>query len=232
MLWKNMKFIEQWTILLRECVARRVDVDGFWKLAQALSRRAPLQQTLLVDVLLESRSVTADIFPYDPLVPRYTTALRKLGLIRTSTLLDGLRKHSSIGREQDKSVAADQESQKTVVESPSTLMTDSRIVQDIIVPLSSSSLPLSIHEVQNIFLVAAKWILAVVRWHTSNISDDQQSGGLMSSQDALALFESLGILLIALSGTEKGHEALSSQDAQGKKSGMVSISTVLVSDIW
>lgn len=214
-----MKPIEQWRKLLHECVARRIEVDVFRKLVKLLSKRAPIQQASLVDVLLESRSVTADVFSYDPLIPRYASILRKLGLIRTSSLLNGLMKHSFIESqdtttEDEKSAIGNQE-KKTV--KPSTLMTDTRIVQDVIAPLSSSNLNLNAQEVQSIFTSASEWILTVVRWHTSNINEDQQLGGMMHSPDALALFESLGILLVALSATERGHEALSSDSSQGMR---------------
>lgn len=206
----NMKPIEQWRKLFHECVARRIEVDVFRKLVKILPRRAPLQQASLVDVLLESRSITADVFPYDPLIPRYAMVLRKLGLIRAATLLDGLRKRSFIASQ---STAGAEQSQKVV--NPSMLMTDTRIVQDLIAPLSSSSLSLNTHDLQNIFAVTAEWILDVARWHASNINDDHQMGGLMSSPDALALFESLGILLVALSATTKGHAALASESTSG-----------------
>ncbi|EEA27945.1 mediator complex subunit [Talaromyces marneffei ATCC 18224] len=207
-----MKPIQQWRKLLHECVARRIEVDVFCKLVKILARRAPLQQAYLVGVLLESRAVTADIFPYDPLIPRYATALRKLGLIRTATLLDGLRKQPFI---ESQSTADAEQSQKTV--NSSILMTDTRIVQDLIAPLSSSSPSLDTQDIQSIFAITAEWILDVARWHTSNINDENQMGGLMSSPDALALFESLGILLVALSATAKGHDALASESTSDFK---------------
>lgn len=204
-----MKPVEQWRKLLHECVARRIEVDVFRKLVKILSRRAPLQQASVVDVLLDSQAITADIFPYDPLIPRYATALRKLGLIRTASLLDGLRKRSSLGNQP----AGGAERQK--MGNRSMLMTDARIVQDLIAPLSSSSLSLNTSDIQSIFAITAEWILDVARWHASDINDEHQMGGLMSSPDALALFESLGILLVALSATAKGHDALASESTSG-----------------
>ncbi|RAO64039.1 uncharacterized protein BHQ10_000051 [Talaromyces amestolkiae] len=97
------------------------------------------------------------------------------------------------------------------------LMTDTRIVQDLIAPLSSSSLSLNTKDIQNIFAITAEWILDVARWHASNIVDEHQMGGLMSSPDALALFESLGILLVALSATTKAHDALTSESTSDFK---------------
>lgn len=208
-IWLNMKPIQQWRKLLHECAARRIEVDVFRKLVKILSRRAPLQEAALVDVLLDSRSITADIFPYDPLMPRYATALRKLGLIRTTSLLDGLRKRSFLGNQ---STGGAEQSQKS---NPSMLMTDTRIVQDLIAPLSSSTLSLNTHDIQSTFAITAEWILDVARWHASDINDEHQMGGLMSSPDALALFESLGILLVALSATAKGHDALASESTSG-----------------
>ncbi|KUL84272.1 hypothetical protein ZTR_07568 [Talaromyces verruculosus] len=96
-------------------------------------------------------------------------------------------------------------------------MTDTRIVQDLITPLSSSRLSLNTNDIQGTFAITAEWILDVARWHASDINDEHQIGGLMSSPDALALFESLGILLVALSATAKGHDALASESTSDFK---------------
>jgi hypothetical protein len=55
----------------------------------------------------------------------------------------------------------------------------------------------------------------LVSWNSSSDADNNQQGWLMSSPDALAVFESLGILLAALAGTEKGLNALSVPGAEG-----------------
>ncbi|KAH8693155.1 putative RNA polymerase II mediator complex subunit Nut1 [Talaromyces proteolyticus] len=201
--------IEQWRQLLRECLSRRVDVSEFCNLVKLLSKRAPLPEAALVDVILESRSVTNG--QYDPLIPSYVDALTKFGKLKTATVLNGLRKHSSIG---DQTLSADAKEKTSKL---STLMSDTRIVQDTIVPLSSPNLSITIHDVTSIFTVASEWILSLVRLHSSSIAENQQTVGLLNSPDVLALFESLGILFIALSATEKGLDALSSDILQGFK---------------
>lgn len=201
--------IEQWRKLLRECLARRIDVAEFCKLVKLLAKRAPLPEASLVDVILESRTVTNG--RYDPLIPLYIDALTKIGKTKIAPVLNGLRRHSSVG---DYAQSADENMEKGTAKL-STLMTDTRIVQDAIVPLSTPGLSLSSREVTSIFTEASEWILALVRAHTSSLAEDQQSGGLLNLPDALALFESLGIMLIALSATEKGLDALSSDLSQG-----------------
>ncbi|QKX56374.1 uncharacterized protein TRUGW13939_03475 [Talaromyces rugulosus] len=203
--------IDQWRKLLRECLARRIDVVDFCNLVNLLAKRAPLSEASLVDVILESRTVTKG--QYDPLIPLYIDALTKIGKTKIAPVLNGLRRHSSVG---DYAQSAD-ESKKGTAKLSSTLMTDTRIVQDAIVPITTPELSLSSREVTGIFTEASEWILALVRAHTSSLAEDQQSGGLLNLPDALALFESLGIMLIALSATERGVDALSSDLSQGFK---------------
>jgi mediator of RNA polymerase II transcription subunit 5 len=212
--------IEQWRKLLRQCLTRRIEANGFRKLANILSRRTSLAEASLIDVVLESRGVTN--VQYEPLVPLYINTLAKQGAVKMSTVLSGLLKHSSIS-EQWQTTTSTTTTVTTEgarsLPSPkaqrlSTLMTDTRVIQDIMNLISTGGFSLSASDISKIFTVVAEWILAVVRWHTGNLSEDQQ-GGLVSSADAMSLFESLGILLVALSGTEKGLEILSSGNSEG-----------------
>lgn len=203
--------IDQWRKLLSECLARRIDVAEFCNLVKLLSKRAPLPEASLVDVILESRTVTNG--QYDPLIPLYIDALTKIGKAKIAPVLNGLRRHSSVG---NYSQSAD-DSKKGTAKLSSTLMTDTRIVQDAIVPISTPGLPLTSREVTSIFTEVSEWILTLIRAHTSSLAEDQQSGGLLNLPDALALFESLGIMLIALSATERGLDALSSDLSQGMR---------------
>ncbi|KAL1961468.1 hypothetical protein VTN77DRAFT_1841 [Rasamsonia byssochlamydoides] len=206
--------VEEWRKLLHQCLIRRIDANEFKTLAKLLLRRAPLAEASLLDVVLESRAVINA--QWDPLVPAYIDTLTKQGTVRIPTVLQSLLKHSSIV-EQATAPAGEVPSDKKKTRELSTLMTDTRIIQDAMISLSTGSVPISTTEATRIFAVVAEWILEVVRWHTSNVSDDQQTGGLMSSPDAISLFESLGILLAALSGTEKGLEALSSDNPEAFK---------------
>ena len=94
-------------------------------------------------------------------------------------------------------------------------MTDIKVIQDVMMAVSTGSIPRSVAEAADLYAATVEWIAAVVAWHHESLSRDQE-GGLMSSSDAVSLFESLGILLAALSGTTKGLEMLSSDDRQGK----------------
>ena len=94
-------------------------------------------------------------------------------------------------------------------------MTDIRVIQDAMLSVSTGSTPKSLAEAVGIFSAIIDWIQAVVAWHNNHIDPSQQTGGLMSSPDAVSLFESLGILLTALSGTGKGIEVLSSDSHEG-----------------
>lgn len=186
-----------------------------------MSRRTSLAEASLIDVVLESRAVTN--VQYEPLVPLYIDILAKQGAVKISTVLSGLLRHSSISEQWQTTTS----STTTVttegarsLPSPkaqglSTLMTDTRVIQDIMNLISTGGFSLSASDISKVFTVVAEWILAVVRWHTGNLIEDQQTGGLVSSADAMSLFESLGILLVALSGTEKGLEILSSGNSEG-----------------
>lgn len=213
--------LEQWRILLQQCLIRRVDAVTFQNLARVLSRRAPLKETSLLDVILESRASIK--IQWDPLLPLYVDTLTKAGALKVSSVLRSLLKHASIrldepGNTKDSAnetnkvtAAAENRIRKT-----STLMTDYRIIHDATISLSTGHPPKSAKEAANIFAVVAEWILALVAWHNSQISEDQPSGGLMGSPDALSLFESLGILLAAVASTERGLEALSSESSDGQ----------------
>lgn len=98
-----------------------------------------------------------------------------------------------------------------------TFMTDIKVIQDVMLSISTGHTPKTSAEAVGIFSAISEWILAIVAWQHSHTSLDehQQSGGLMSSPDAISLFESLGILLAALSGSGKGLEVLSADNHEG-----------------
>lgn len=231
--------IDQWRNLVRSCLARRIEVARFCKLVNLLSKRAPLpEEAVLVDVILESRAVTTTTTTttnccwYDPLIPLYIDALTRTGRARFASVLNALRRHSSVGGGSGKDQAVDEGSSRITANKMATLMTDTRVVHNAIVPLSTPGLSLSSREVARIFTEVSEWILALVRAHSSSLADDhqqqQQPGGLLSMPDVLALFESLGILLIAVSATEKGIDVLSSDLSQGIYTNTLSLSYIYV----
>ncbi|KAJ5570462.1 uncharacterized protein N7459_009892 [Penicillium hispanicum] len=197
----DMAFSEEWRTFLHRCLAHRVDVDEFRDLSKLMLARSPVNENDLLDLLLESRAASSII--WDPLLPVYVDGLCKSGQVKSSTALTSLLKHSSI--------RGKQETKSTV----STLMTDIKVVQDVMLSISTGAVPRTVTEAAELYSATVEWISAVVAWHHSSMDVSQQAGGLMGSSDAVSLFESLGILLAALSGTAKGLEVLSSDYQKG-----------------
>jgi mediator of RNA polymerase II transcription subunit 5 len=192
---------EQWRTFLLQCLAHRVDVDEFKELTKLMLARSPVKENELLDLLLEARANSA--IAWDPLLPVYVDSLCKVGQVKPASALNSLLKHSSIqGKEATKRKA-------------STLMTDIKVIQDIMMAVSTGSVPRSIAEAADLYAATVEWIVAVVAWQNDSLNESQQTRGLMSSPDAVSLFESLGVLLAALSGTTKGLETLSSDNRQG-----------------
>ncbi|KAJ5339267.1 hypothetical protein N7452_005995 [Penicillium brevicompactum] len=184
---------EQWRTFLHRCLTNRIDIDEFTDLSGLLLSRAPLKEQELLDLLLQTRADSS--ITWDPLLPLYVDGLCRVGRVKSSSALAGLLRHSSI--QGDK---------------PSTLMTDIKVVQDVMMFISTGSIPKTVTEAADIYSATVDWIVAVVAWNQRD-----GSTGLMGSPDAVSLFESLGILLAALSGTNKGLEVLSSDFNQGLK---------------
>lgn len=197
---------EQWKTFLHQCLAHRIDVDEFKNLSKLMISRSPVDEEELLNMLLESRATTT--ITWDPLLPLYVDALCKIGHAKPSTALTCLLKHSSI-------LDWGSDAQPKRKRKASTLMTDIKIIQDVMLSISTGNVPKTIAEVTEIYSATVDWIMAVVSWHNNNLVVSQQAGGMMGSPDAVSLFESLGILLAALSGTGKGLEALSSDYQQG-----------------
>ncbi|KAJ5179737.1 hypothetical protein N7492_002947 [Penicillium capsulatum] len=188
---------EQWGTFLDRCLAHRVDVDEFKDLSKLMLARFPIQEHELLDLLLKARAGSA--IAWDPLLPVYVDGLCKAGQVNSSAALTSLLKHSSI---------SDKDDQKRNV---STLMTDIKVIQDVMLSISTGTVPQTTAEAAELYFATVEWMNAVVSWHNGNLDVPQQTGGLMSSPDAVSLVESLGILLAALSSTPKGLETLSSE---------------------
>lgn len=182
---------EQWRTFLHQCLTNRIDVDEFTDLSGLLLARSPVKEHELLELLLQARAHSS--VHWDPLLPLYVDGLCRAGRVKSSSVLVGLLRHSSI--QGDKSP---------------TLMTDIKVVQDILMFVSTAAIPKTVTEAADIYSATVDWIVAIVAWNHRD-----RSTGLMGSSDAVSLFESLGILLAALSGTSKGLEVLSSNFNQG-----------------
>lgn len=195
----DMASPDQWRTFVQRCLAHRVDVDEFKNLSKLMQHRSPLKEDDLLDLLLEARAASS--IAWDPLLPVYVDGLCKVGQVKAASALRRLLAHSSIRQKS--------ESKRNT----STLMTDIKVIQDVMLSISTGAIPRRIAEAAELYDATVEWIVAVVEWHNHGVS--QQTGGLMGSPDAVSLFESLGILLAALSGTSKGLETLSSDYHQG-----------------
>jgi mediator of RNA polymerase II transcription subunit 5 len=214
--------LEQWRTFLQQCFIRRLNAGTFRSLAQALSRRAPVTENSLLDVILEVRDSLK--VQWDPLLPLYVDDLIKAGSLKVSSVLGGLLKHSSIrldgpiptkdGGASDPNKVTATPGRKT--RRACTIMIDTRIIQDIRNSISGGSILISTEDAANIFAIVAEWILALATWHNSQVGGDQPSNGLIGSLDAISLFESLGILFTTVSDTDRGPEALSSESPDGQ----------------
>lgn len=213
--------VEQWRKLLHQCLIQRIDANEFKSLSKLLLRRSPLPEATLLDVVLESRTVT-DV-QWDPLLPLYVDSLAKLGHVKISTVLSSALKYSTIvdNKAGDSpggtaaAAAGEEIKKKKGRKVSSSLMTDIRIIQDAMMTISAGFSPKTTVEAVNIFSAVAEWIIAVVAWHNGNVDEQHQTGGLMNSPDGMTLFESLGILLAALSATGKALEALAMGNSEG-----------------
>lgn len=212
---------EQWRIFLDQCLKHRVDANEFKNLSGLLVARRPIAEDVLLEALCEARAETAATgVRWDPLIPVYIDCLCKTGRVGVSKVLGVLLKKSSIhelpqSQSQSQSQSPDEQKEQETANKEKkcyTLMTDIRVIQDTMLAISTGNhTPRTLVEAANIFSAAVDWIQAVVAWHNQN----QQTGGLMSSPDVVSLFESLGILLAALSGTAKGLDVLSSDSNEG-----------------
>ncbi|KAL3471646.1 mediator of RNA polymerase II transcription subunit 5 [Aspergillus californicus] len=207
----SMEAAEQWRSFLDRCLRHRIDAAEFRELAKLLFQRIPIGNSALLEPLLGTRLSSG--VKWDPLLPLYIDCLCKMGRVQISTVLTCLLKHSSI---HDKpSPGADVATIKTKAKCY-TLMTDIRVIQDAMISVSTGATAKSPLEVVHTFSAVADWIQSIVAWHNSQL-DANQPVGLMSSPDAVLLFEVLGILLAALSGTARGLEVLSANSNDALK---------------
>jgi mediator of RNA polymerase II transcription subunit 5 len=205
----------QWRRFLDRCLSRRIDVNEFRDLAKLMINRYSLSERKVIDIVLESRSVTN--VSWDPLIPLYVDALHLLGKAKIPDILTSLLAHSTISEDRRRGPGSEDASikKRKMKSGVDTFMTDFRIIQNIAIAVTSGYPPKTTADALNTFVAVSNWISALVSWNSGSEGENNQSGWLMSSPDALAAFESLGILLAALAGTEKALNALSLPGAEG-----------------
>ncbi|KAK2753905.1 mediator complex subunit [Arachnomyces sp. PD_36] len=203
--------IEKWKTFLRQCLTRRISADKFREMAKILFESDTIPEGTLVDAVLESRAVT-NVY-WDPLIPLYVDTLRRLGIIKMPDILNSLLKHSSISQKDHESKA----STAKPLAKPSTLLTDYRILQDLLMAVTSGWSPKSMRDARRTLTSVTDWIFALVSWVSASANDENPSGALGTSQDAFQVFESAGILLAALVGSSNALDSLSTPSAEADK---------------
>ncbi|KAL4951104.1 mediator complex, subunit Med5 [Aspergillus filifer] len=216
----------QWKAFLHRCLLHRIDAGEFKELSKMLFARSPIGEAPLLEALLDSRlSASASatgkdvMVKWDPLVPIYIDVLVKMGKVSIAAVLGCLLRHSSVSgpslrkiREKEKdtnNVEDDEKNAKPKKKRPVyTLMTDIRVVQDAMLSVSTGQAAKTALEVVHAFSAIVDWIQALIAWHNGQL-DAEMPAGMMGNPDAVLLFESVGILLAALSGTGKGLTVLS-----------------------
>ncbi|PGH16396.1 hypothetical protein AJ79_01727 [Helicocarpus griseus UAMH5409] len=198
----------QWQKLLHRCLSRRTDAAEFRGFVKLMLSRYPIPPKKLIDVILESRSVTN--VPWDPLIPIYVDTLHRLGRVKTEHILESLLSHSTVSQKQ--APGQDASATKAPV---STLMTDYCIIHNATIAATSGHSPKTAIDAASTFAALANWVLSLLSWNSSREAEGDPAGLLANSPDTLAVFESLGILFAALVGSEKAVNALSSPGSKG-----------------
>ncbi|ODH38206.1 hypothetical protein ACO22_02480 [Paracoccidioides brasiliensis] len=198
----------QWKKFLHQCLSQRTDASEFRGFAKLMLNRYPMPGEKLVDAILESRSVTN--VPWDPLIPLYVDSLHRIERVKIEEILKSLLVHSTVSQKQESVQSISRP--KTSV---STLMSDYCIIHNATIAATSGHAPNTTTDAANIFAMLAHWIIALLSWMSSNEAGREPADLLANSPDTLAVFESLGILLAALVGTEKSVNALSSSESKG-----------------
>lgn len=225
--------LSQWRKLVAQCLSQRASAAEFRDLSKVMLDRYYLSSKRLIDIVLESRIVTDVV--WDPLIPLYVEVLHRLSRAKLHDVLISLLQHSTIsgghgsgngsgtgsGDHDDKFRRQHGGNAGAVsgfedVKSPSTLMTDYRILQRIIMAATSGHAPKTTTDAVKTFAAVSDWILAMLAWNSKGENDGDQSGLLTTSPEAQSIFDSLGILLAALVTTEKTVSALSIQGKGGK----------------
>ncbi|OJJ03737.1 hypothetical protein ASPVEDRAFT_43233 [Aspergillus versicolor CBS 583.65] len=219
----------QWKTFFHRCLLHHIDAAEFRELSKLLFQRYPINDAPLMDALLATRAVASAV-KWDPLLPLYIDSLCKMGYVKISTVLTCLLKCSSV---RDKSVSgaeaasdgdadatsasAKQKEDSASKEKCYTLMTDNRVVQDVMLAISTgATAKMPLLEVIHAFSAVADWVLAIVGWHNGLLGAGQPVG-MMGTPDGVLLFESVGILFAALAGTAKGLEVLSADSHEALK---------------
>ncbi|OJJ44775.1 hypothetical protein ASPZODRAFT_153654 [Penicilliopsis zonata CBS 506.65] len=200
---------ETWSIFLQKCLVQRIEVTEFKDLASLLVARIPIAEPTLLDLLLACPAATG--LKFDPLLPLYLDSLCRAGVIRPSIMLAALLKHASIRDQQNgsRSQPQKQDNKPGPASGVCTFMTDIKVLQNLMMLVSTGVLPKSTAEAAAMYAAIVDWIMALVDWHNNTSDEEQQTGGLITCPDAISLFESLGILLAALSGVKRGLDVLS-----------------------
>ncbi|PGH22909.1 hypothetical protein AJ80_02958 [Polytolypa hystricis UAMH7299] len=202
----------QWRKFIEQCLSERTDVASFRELSKLMIDRHPIPGKRLVDIVLDGRSVTN--VPWDPLIPLYVDALHRLGRAKVHDILTSLLEHSSLAETARRSSLQDVPNKDKPV---STLMTDFRIFQDIIMAVTTGHAPKTSNDANKTLATIADWMSALLAWTSNGEGANGQPAYLTHSADIQGIFESIGILFAALAGSEKIVNSLSTQGNKGQR---------------
>ncbi|KAI1953073.1 mediator complex subunit [Ophidiomyces ophidiicola] len=209
--------VPEWTLLMKKCTSRRVLSSDFRDYSKIMMRRHPITAKSLVRILLDARLESNTI--WEPLIPQYIDVLQRLGYLKLPEIMKFLLPYSTIHCDTHPAVKPENDGKGVKRKrKPSTLMTDNKIIQNIIAAISLSRAPKSTLEAVGIIRASADWISTLLSWDPyGDDPDGVNSGGLLGHQEGACLFGSLGLLVVALAATEKGIGALSSLSLKDRK---------------
>lgn len=205
----------EWVHLLKRCISERIIVSEFRDFSKIMMRRHPISGKELIRIVLDARS--ASNIMWDPLVPLYVEALHKLDFVTIPEILKRLLKYSTLYEDSHPvpKTESDGKGPKRKKKA-STLMTDNKIIQNVLTAITMGHGPKSTWSVIETLKAIADWISTLFAWSPSADGPQKgQSGGILGHQDAACIFGTLGLLLVGLAATEKGVSGFSSLNQKG-----------------
>ncbi|EAS33065.3 RNA polymerase II mediator complex subunit Nut1 [Coccidioides immitis RS] len=207
----------EWALLLEQCISHRIISTEFRDFSVIMMRRHPISEKALIRIVLEARSATG--LMWDPLIPLYVEVLQKLGYVSLPEILKTLLLFSTI-YDDSHPVSKAGPNGKGVKrkKKTSTLMTDNKIIQNVMATITMGQGPKATRGATDVLCAVADWISTLLAWSPSGEGpESDQPGDILGHQDGACIFGSLGLLLVALVGTEKGVSALSSLSKKDRK---------------
>ncbi|KAI9801264.1 MAG: mediator complex subunit [Piccolia ochrophora] len=198
----------QWAKFMQRCLLARLPSDNFGPLALELNARNPAPSFQICEIFLKPRSRAA--ISVDPLIPIYVERLIHLNLVGVADVLRALWKtsrfHHSSGH-----TAPDNEGKEGDIPK----WHNSTELEEIVLLRMRSSIlagqhPRTINETWNTFKVLSRWMSSIVAASTRDeMVQDMNGAAGQLAPEALAIRDSVGMLVIALAESPRAVSALS-----------------------